>query len=99
MICRDPVSEFCRRCNLYHALLGFYPNRASVLTDFTVVIFRIMSEHIVVLRWLGTDDTFLTHGIFFQSVYSRIGGNRGKFLITRLFFDNFMRRVAPSCRS
>ena len=29
----------------------------------------------------------------------RIGDNRKKFLIKRLFFDNFMRRVTPSCRS
>ena len=30
---------------------------------------------------------------------SRTGDNRGKFLIKRLFFDNFMLGVAPSCRS
>ena len=48
MICRDQVSEFCRKCNPVHALLRFYPTAGSccfcLLTDFTLGIFRIMSE-------------------------------------------------------
>ena len=52
-----------------------------------------MSEHIAVSSWLGTDDNFLTLGICCRSISLRIGENRGKFLIKRLFFDNFMLRA------
>ena len=34
-----------------------------------------------------------------QEDLTRIGDNRGKFLIKRMFFDNFMLRATPSCRS
>ena len=43
-----------------------------------------MSEHIVVSSWLGSDDTFLTLGIFCQSISPRIGDDRGKFLVKKI---------------
>ena len=103
VICRVHLSELCRTCNPVYALLRFYstpgPCCFCLLTNLTIGVFRIMSEHIVVFSWLGTDDTFLTLGIFCQSISSRMGGNRGKFLIKRSFFDNSMLRVTPNCRS
>ena len=73
MFSRDQVSEFCKKCNSIHALLWFSSTPGScgfcLLTDFTIGIFRTMSEHIVVSSWLGTDDTFLTLGIFFQRIF------------------------------
>ena len=44
-----------------------------------------MNEHFVISSWLGTDDSFLALGIFFQSVSLRIGDHRGRFIFKRLF--------------
>ena len=73
-----------------HALPEFYSTLGSccfcLLTDFTIGLFRIMSEHIVIATWLGTDDSFLTLGVFCQSISTRVGDNRGKFVVTEVFF-------------
>ena len=63
---------------------------SRLLTDYTIGVFQIMSEHIVISSWLGNDDSFLTFDIFCHFTSPRIGGNRGKFLMKKLFFVNFM---------
>ena len=70
MNCLGKVSKICRKCNPVSVLLRFYPTLGFFfLTDFTVGIFRIMSEHIVVSSWLETDDSSLTSGIFCHSIF------------------------------
>ena len=53
-----------------------------------------MREHIVIPSWLGTEDSSLTLGFFCQSISSRIGDHRGKFIIKRFFFVNMLRVTA-----
>ena len=53
-----------------------------------------MREHMVIPSWLGTDESSLTHGFFCQSISSRIGDHRGKFIIKRFFFVNMLRVTA-----
>ena len=43
-----------------------------------------MSKHIVASSSLGTDDPFLDLGFFCQSISSRIGDHRGRFIFKRL---------------
>ena len=92
MICRDQVPKKLRRCSAVHALPRFYSTLGSccfcLLTDFSIGVFRISSELIVVFSWLAIDETFLTLGIFFQSTSHRIGDNRKKLLNKKNFFDN-----------
>ena len=99
----DQISEFCGNCNLMHALLRLYLTPCTrwfcLLTDFTIVIFRIMKEHIAVSSSLGTDDTFLALGIFCQRILSRIGDHWGKIRYNTLFFDNFTLGITTSFRN
>ena len=80
------------------SLVSFYTwlVLCCLLTNLTIGVFRILNEHIVVFSELGTDDTFLTLGIFCQHISSRIGGNRKKLLIKNFFFDNVMRTANDS---
>ena len=62
--------NFVEHCNLIHALLALYSTPCTrcfcLLTGFTIGIFLIMSEQVVVSSCMGTDDTFLTLGIFYR---------------------------------
>ena len=57
MICRDQISEFCRKCNPVPALPRFQSDTwlvfCCLLTDFTTGILRIVSEHIVISCFVG----------------------------------------------
>ena len=85
VICRDHVSEFWKTRNPIHALLWFHSTPGSCCVVFLGASqsgsFGYWVKHILVFSELGTDDTFLTLGIFFQHFSSRIGGNRKKLLI------------------
>ena len=58
---------------------------------------RIMSEHNVVSSWETMNPSLLL--MSFARVSPRIGDNRGKLVIKRLFSDNFTLGVTPRCRS
>ena len=96
----NQIFEFGRSCNLIHALLRLYLTHWTrwfcLLTDSTIGIFRIMSDHRVVFSWLGTHDTLLAIGIFCQNIWSSISYHRTKFLCYTLFFDNFTLTITPS---
>ena len=83
--------------------LKIYPTPDSccccLRTDFTSGSLRKMRKHIEISSSLGTDDSFLSLGIFRQSISPRMGDNRGKFLIKGFFLGNFVLKVTPSCRS
>ena len=87
MIYCDQVSEFCRMCTLprFYSTLGSCCFR--LLTDFTIGIFRIMSEHIVISSWLETDDSLLPLVSFARVSLTASVTTEGGFVFKRIFLE------------
>ena len=103
MICRDQIFECWRKCDPIHALLWFYstPGSCGFLSSYKPHSWGLL-ENEWTLLWFPPGWEPMIPFLLLASCAGvsppRIGGNRVKFLIKRSF-DNFMRRVTPSCQS